>query len=464
MNFWDTQTWSFILLCAVLLGSLIVANSLKQLIAPLRKSLIPSSVLGGLILLALSTAFKLITGDYLFNLGAFTSGKEITGMNMLENITYHCLAIGFIAMSLKQGKKKFGKKRAGEIFDTGVTTVSTYLLQAFFGIAVTIGLAAFVPGLIKASGIILALGYGQGTGQALNYGTIYEEYGLIGGDSFGLAIAALGFLSASIFGVVYLNSLERKGLIKATDEAEARLTPDEVEGENEIPMSASVDKFTVQVGFIICSYAIAYLVMYFLGNVIGEGMRATIYGFNFLLGTLVAVLLKWIYNKLRARNVIKREYINNFMLSRISGFAFDVMIVAGIAAIQIDLIADYWYTLLILGLLGAGITYMYLRFVCKKLFPEYEHEQFLAMFGMLTGTASTGMILLREADKNFSSPASENLVYQNFPAIVFGFPIMLIVSYAPTSDLATYITLAVCISAFIVMNIVLFRRQIFKKK
>ena len=35
---------------------------------------------------------------------------------------------------------------------------------------------------------------------------------------------------------------------------------------------------------------------------------------------------------------------------------------------------------------------------------------------MLTGTASTGMILLREIDGSYRTPASENLVYQSLPA------------------------------------------------
>ena len=45
----------------------------------------------------------------------------------------------------------------------------------------------------------------------MNYGTIYEtEFGFEGGKSFGLTIAALGFLSASIGGVIHLNLLKRK--------------------------------------------------------------------------------------------------------------------------------------------------------------------------------------------------------------------------------------------------------------
>ena len=83
------------------------------------------------------------------------------------------------------------------------------------------------------------------------------------------------------------------------------------------------------------------------------------------------------------------------------------------------------------------------------------------MYGMLTGTASTGIILLREVDDEFKTPAADNLVYQNFPAIVFGFPIMLLATLAPQKP---YLTLILLIAFFLVMNVLLFRSFIFKKK
>ena len=115
--------------------------------------------------------------------------------------------------------------------------------------------------------------------------------------------------------------------------------------------------------------------------------------------------------------------------------------------------------LYILGAAGLASTYLYNAFVAKKLFADYSEEQFLMMYGMLTGTASTGIILLREADPDFKTPASDNLVLQNFPAIVFGFPMMLLANMAPTKPILTYIILVVF---FIAMNILLFRSFIFK--
>jgi len=462
-TFSDAGVWSYLMLLALIFVSLLIANIVKQLIKPLKKSLIPVSVLGGILLLIASTLCKVFAGDYLFNLNLFSSGVSRSGIETLEILTYHCLGIGFVAMTLRKSGRKPTKGRTGEVFNTGLITVNTYLLQAILGVIITIIAAMAVPKLISCAGILLAFGYGQGTGQALNYGSIYEGYGLVGGKSFGLTIAALGFLSASIGGVIYLNSQRKKGKLTIRQEKSA-LNQDKVEDEDEIPMVDSIDKLTVQLALVALAYGLAFVIMKVLGNVVGDGLRSTIYGFNFLFGALMGVVVKAVMNLLKNKQVIHRDYINNFLLNRIGGFAFDIMIVCGIGAIKLDLIRDYWFILILMGIVGAFATYFYDHFTCFKLFPGYANEQFLALFGTLTGTASTGVILLREIDPQFETPASENLVYQNFPAIVFGFPLMLIAGLAPKSTGTTFIALGILIAAFIILNLILFRSSIFKRK
>ena len=129
LNFWDSDVWSWVLLFAVLTGSLLVGNTLRRKIPLLRNSLIPTSVIGGSVLLIVAAIYKAITGDVMFDTAAFGGN----GTKNLEIITYHALALGFIASSLKSSDKPVDKKRLVEIFDTGVTTVSTYLLQGVFG-------------------------------------------------------------------------------------------------------------------------------------------------------------------------------------------------------------------------------------------------------------------------------------------------------------------------------------------
>ncbi len=455
-NFWDYNVWSIILLFGVLLGSLLAGNVLKRLIPLLRNSLIPTSVLGGSILIIIAAIYKGITGEVMFDSALF-GGK---GTAYLEIVTYHTLALGFIASTFKSTKGKLTRKRTTEIFNTGVTTVSTYLLQGVFGLAITIVTALFLKEFFSAAGILLPFGYGQGTGQAMNYGNIYEtQFGFSGGKSFGLTIAALGFLSASFGGVIHLNIMKRRGKLKISGNKD-RLNAETIEREGEIPMQESIDKFTVQIALIFLAYLVSYILMYLLGLLL-PGMKATVYGFNFLLGVLSATLIKLVMSLLKKCSVIKKEYVNDFLMTRASNFFFDIMVVSGIAAIRLDILEKYWGIMLLLGAVGLIITYAYNRIVAKTLFPEYSEEQFLAMYGMLTGTASTGIILLREADGDFETPAADNLVYQNFPAIVFGFPIMLLATFAPEQPVLALVILAVF---FLAMNVILFRSRIFRKK
>ena len=455
--FWESDVWSWILLFAVLTGSLLVGNTLRRKIPLLRESLIPTSVIGGAVLLIVAAIYKAITGNVMFDTDVFGGN----GTENLEIITYHALALGFIASSLKTSEKKMNKQRATEIFNTGVTTVSTYLLQGSVGMIITIVAAMTVmPGFFKAAGLILPFGYGQGTGQALNYGIIYEDLGFKSGAAFGLAIAALGFLSAAIGGVVHLNIRKRSGKLVKSSRTDGSDYREAVEVEGEIPMQESVDKMTIQISLIVTAYVIAYVIMFVLGKLL-PGMIATIYGFNFLLGVIGAVIVKGVVGLLRKSGLMKRQYINNFLMTRTSNFFFDLMVVAGVAAIRLDELESYWGMVIILGVIGLFISYVYLRIVCKKLFPDYEEEQFLMMYGMLTGTASTGTILLREIDGEFKTPAADNMVYQNFPAIVFGFPLMLLATLAPKKP---ELTLLILVLFFAAMNIILFRSFIFKKK
>ena len=455
--FWDYSVWGFFNIFAVLLISLLVANALKKAIPVLEASLIPTSVLAGILLLIFSMVY-----DQFFNVRFFDSKiYNGSGYDYMEMITYHTLALGFIAGSLKTTGGKLSKKRATEIFNTGVTTVSTYLVQAVVGMGITMIAALVLPGFFQAAGLLLPFGFGQGTGQAMNYGNIYEtQFGFAGGKSFGLTVAALGFLSASIGGVIHLNVLKKRGYIKTKKTKEGIITESEIQSLDEIPMQESIDKFTIQVALIVLSYLLAYVLMWILGNLI-PGMKAVIYGFNFLLGVLAATLVKVTLNFLKKKDIAKREYTNNFLLTRASNFFYDIMVVAGIGAIRLDLIDDYWGILLILGVVGLVITYAYNRVVANVLFRDYKEEQFLAMYGMLTGTASTGVILLREVDGDFKTPVSDNLVYQNFPAIAFGFPIMLLATLAPVKPVLTLILLVLFL---LIMNVILFRAQIFGKK
>lgn len=459
VSFWDSDVWGFINIVSVLLISLLLANILRRKIGFLRKSLVPTSVIGGFILLFISAIYMWTTDDFIFDHKFFSSGS-IKGGQILEMITYHAFALGFIASTLKHIPKPRGKKRNTEIFNTGVTTVASEIMQAILGLGFTMLLCACGVGIFEAAGILLPLGFGEGTGQALNFGTVFEQNnGFVNGANFGLAIAAMGFLSASIGGVFHLAIINRKRKKSNIVERCEEYISSDIQDNTEIPMNGSIDKITVQLAFIMLAYILAYGLMFGLSALLPD-LKAQIYGFNFLVGVITATLIKFVMNLLKKVKLMNREYLNNFLLTRIGNFFFDIMVVAGVAAINTSLLGEHIWILLALSIIGIVFTYAYNYFIAKKMFPEYAEEQFLVMYGMLTGTASTGMVLLREIDGKFETPAADNLVYQNFPAIIFGFPMMMLVPKAAEDPLKIFLIL---IAFFLVMNIILFRSFIFKK-
>ena len=92
---------------------------------------------------------------------------------------------------------------------------------------------------------------------------------------------------------------------------------------------------TLQIALIIVAYMVTFAIMSLLGNLL-PGMRALIFGFNFLLGVLSATLIKALLGVFKKTRLLKKEYTNNFLLTRASNFFFDIMVVSGIAAIRLS--------------------------------------------------------------------------------------------------------------------------------
>ncbi|MBR2559767.1 MAG: hypothetical protein IKE37_04970, partial [Firmicutes bacterium] len=106
-NFWDYNVWGLVAIAAALLIALLAANGLKRSVGFLRASLIPTSVIAGLLLLILSAALRPVIGKPLFD--TFIFGDN--GMSRLEVITYHMLALGFISSSFRASGNAFSPKR-----------------------------------------------------------------------------------------------------------------------------------------------------------------------------------------------------------------------------------------------------------------------------------------------------------------------------------------------------------------
>lgn len=445
----NVQLWNAIIQVGIISGMLLLSNVLRHKIPFIKKTLMPTSVLAGFLLLGLKY-LDVINIDVRF----------------LEMVTYHGIALGFIALSLRVPKKEKVPGAVRTAINSGACIVSTYLVQGVTGIIISLLLSyTFMPDLFKASGLLLPMGFGQGPGQANNIGSTYEALGFTGGRSYGLAIAAAGFLVACVGGVIYLNIQVKKGKLKIMDaeEISGSVTVETFQDENEIQISQSIDKLSIQVAFILLVYAFTYFVLWGITSLLSAkapGVAKTIspllWGFNFIFGSLFAILLRVIVSMLRKSKIMTRQHQNNYLLSRISGLCFDVMIIAGIASINFEDLRGLWIPFLITCAAGAAVTFIYLNFICARIYPEYRQEAFLAMFGMLTGTISSGILLVREVDPNFETPAAGNLVSGSGTGIAFGAPILILVGLGAKSTAMLYTVLGIILVYLAVLLVVMF--------
>ncbi len=443
------QLWNFIIQAGYIAAVILLANLLRQKLNFIRRSMIPVAVLGG---------FLLLITKYI--------GIVDLDENLMAMLTYHGIALGFIAMSLRvpEQKGKGSERMIG--FRSGAVIVSTYMVQGVTGLIITLALAFTVmPDMFKAAGLLLPMGYGQGPGQANNIGASYQMMGFEGGHSFGLAIAAMGYLVACTVGVIILNVLRKKGRIEAfSGEAEEDYDASYFHSKDEIPVSESVDKLSVQLAMVVLVYLATFLVTHGITSGIAslsEGLAGTVntllWGFNFIIGSALAILLRVILEKMKKKGIILRQYQNNYLLNRLSGAFFDIMIVAGIASIDIEDIRGLLLPFLLLTVIGGIVTWFHLSWVCKAVYPDYYYEGLISMFGMLTGTISSGVLLLREIDTGLTTPAANNLITGSSFGILLGAPVLILVGMAPKSTTLCFVTLGLATLYMLILDVIIFK-------
>ena len=440
--FSDAYVWTFLGQLGILFIAILVGNVLRTRVPFLRKLYIPAAIIGGFLVL------------FLKQIPALT---PLVDNATMEIITYHCLGLGFAAMALKTAKEE-KKVSTVKVVESGAIMAGGYLIQAIIGLIISI-VFFFINGSFYAAGLILPMGFGQSTGSALSWGSNFEaNYGFVGGSNFGLAVAAIGFIVGSVFGVIYLNIATRKGLVKPRG---ARPRDCRGPGRDTQQREHRQAHRTALPGCIGLRRGLRHHAA--PGRRAHQGRGRPRLGPQLPLGA-GGRLPHQNSHALKKKNVIRRYYTNNHLMDRISGTMFDAMIAAGIMAIDIEDVIANIYLLIVTCAIGTLITFWYVRKATKYTYKGYEIESFLTNFGTLTGTLSTGMVLLREIDPDFVTPASSNIVLQNIPSIGFLAPLLLTLGFAASSLTNTFIMFAVYLILFTAYNVFLFRRRIFKKR
>lgn len=447
------QEWGVIVYFLLLGVLMFVAKVLKTWLPGLNKVVIPSSLLGGLIGLVLSLILApIIIGEETF-----------IDVDVMGYIVYHALAIGFIALALKRNPSKIKKK----IWSTGMLITSTYALQATIGILLV--LVLFSDKFV-GSGMLVALGFGQGPGLALSIGKMWNDMLSGNGATLGVSYAFLGFVFGGTIGVLIINVMSRKkGFAKPKDYKESSIGKEIVEIDTVKEISL-LDGLTTQAIIIAIIYGLVYVTLLLanmaLSNIgsIGETIFGLLKGFNFIIGIMYALIYKHLLKALEKKGKNINFITNNYILSNIASIAFNVMIAGSVLTITLDFLSSYGVQLIITAILAGLATMVYLRYMTKRVYQNYQDEYFIGLFGMLTGVASTGLALLKGVDPNLETPVAEEMVLGTGTAITMALPLFAILfipslTYGkPNESLWVFVAFLGCLLYTIIFAVILLIR------
>lgn len=407
---------------------LMVGTLIRAKIKLFQTLLFPASLIGGLI------GFAMINMGWL-GMPSSSGWKPITP-GTFSMITFHLFAFGFVGIGLLQTKKQSSNKTVAR----GALWISLvfgllFSAQALVGKGIFEGWKQIFGGeFFTGNGYLLGAGFTQGPGQTQAYATIWENtYSIANSLNVGLAFAAIGFLVAGLIGVPLAFYGLKRGWIAGGHKSELpehflrglMNKGDNPPCANTTTHPANIDSFGFHLGLMGALYGIAYLfgLVWFL--FMPKGINGLGFGMIFCWGMFMAMLARKLMEKLDILHLIDGETTR-----RLTGTTVDFMICAVFMGIQMRALEDVAVPFVIAVILGSLIT----LFICLwfgRRSPEYGFERGLTLFGYCTGTAASGLLLLRVVDPDFETPVAVEVGLMNVFAFFLFKPISWSMPFVP---------------------------------
>lgn len=423
--------WSVFINLGIISIGLLVATYIRTKITFFQKFLIPNSLLAGFLLLPL----------YNFVLPIFGISSTSLG-----ELAYHLLSLSFVALSLKaQPVTKPGK---GRIFGTTLSILFQFGIQGLVGLILTfVFIKTIRPDLFQSFGYLLPLGFAQGPGQAYSIGNSWKSFGVIDAGNIGLTFAAFGFIICSFGGIFIINYgikhnwiskdeiqyMQKNTLKTGICKKGSKLKV----GSYLTTETEAIDTLTLNGAIILLGYFAAFIVLKGLGFLLGligpagAQLAETLWGLNFIFAAMMGLLIRQV---LKISN--KQFIVDNLTMNRFSGLFVDLMVTSAIAAISIVIIKNYWIPIITISLIGGILSAITTIWYSSRVFSDNRFLRTLLVFGVSTGTLSTGLALLRVVDPEFETPVATDYTYAS------GITFLLAIPYVLTMNLPlhTYVT------------------------
>ena len=384
---------------------LLVGVVLRAKVVFFQKFLFPASIIGGLI------------GFILMSVGWCNIDYDTFTLFAIHFFTINFISIGLTGT---EDAKALEGTTVGKSIVRGMAWMAClwaalFCLQGLIGAGIIYGTNLFSEPIFEGLGFLLPSGFAQGPGQAVALATVWEKaFNIPSAISFGLTFAAVGFLVASLVGVPLANWGVRRGIpvSVAKDLPKEFLTGLAEEGKGAdagklTTHSATIDGFAFQLAILMTVYFVTYYECLLLKAVLPKAIKAIAFGLMFLWGMINGVIVRLILQK-----VGLKKYVDNNVQRRITGTAVDYMIVATLMAVQVAAIWTYIVPITLISLAGALFTFYYILYFGRRA-GEYSFERMMALFGTSTGTAASGLLLLRIVDPDFKTPVAAEVGLMN---------------------------------------------------
>ena len=382
----------------IISGLLVIAHLLRAGIPGLSRFLIPSSMIAGLIGLALGPG-----GYDLLPFSRAEDGAALLG-------TYPGILITLLFATLLMGHRPTQLTR--ETW-RGSRTSFLYSLGSEFmqyGVVLCVGTAllAFVfTDLRDEFMIMLPAGFAGGHGTAAAYADAMPQWEAA--RSIGFTFATLGILCAVFGGLVLVNIARRRGWI------EREVTAGTTDGAQTAPeqssflppmFQASTGRATVNsIALEPLAWHVALvLAVYGLTVTVMPTIRELLPPKFVLPAFVIAMVIGWSVQA--ALDLAKvGQYVDGKTIGSIGSLASDYLVAFGIASINVQIVLTHAVPLIVFALLGLALCVSWLLIVAPRVFGERWFEAGIFTYGWNTATIAFGVALLRIVDKRSDSKA-----------------------------------------------------------
>lgn len=436
---------------------LLIGTIIRAKVKFFQTFLFPASLIGGII------GFFVLNAGWL-GIPSSTGWKTITPVTF-STITFHLFAFGFVGIGLLQAKSG----TSGKVVARGALWIAL-IFGLLFSVQAMVGKGTFDVwkllfggDFFTGNGYLLGAGFTQGPGQTQAYASIWETtYKISNSLNVGLAFAAVGFLVAGLVGVPLAFYGIKRGWCSGgrSGELPQNFLRGLMDRGDNPPCShstthpANIDNLGFHVGLMAAIYGVAYLFGLLFSKYMPAGIAGLGFGLTFCWGMFLAMLLRKFMGKIDILHLIDGETTR-----RLVGGSVDFMICAVFLGIEMRALQEVLLPFIVAIAAATFITLIICVWFGRRS-PEYGFERCLIMFGYATGTAASGLLLLRIADPDYETPvAVEGGLMNVFSCLTF-LPVTLSMPFAPLPGYPiVWVFAAVIIATPIAMYLLKFIRK-----